>query len=83
MEKPPPRYLSAHTQFRDTFIVHGGYMNPQYHDDLWVFNATVLSWVKITYRHRNFLVYNPRPTVRYGHSMTHVGDSLLLFGGFV
>jgi len=79
---PTPRYGMAFCTFKDSLIFHGGYSNPQYYDDLWVFNATLLSMSIITYKHRNALVYNPRPTVRFGHSIVSVGDSFLMFGGF-
>jgi len=63
-------------------IIQGGYDDPVYHDDMWVFNATVHSWTHMTYKHRNSLVFNPRPAVRYGHAMALVGDAFLIFGGY-
>jgi len=80
--RPMPRYMHSFYQFEDSLVIQGGYDDPRYYDDMWSFNATSFSWTHVTYEHRNFLVYNPRPHVRYGHSMARVGDSFLFFGGY-
>lgn len=77
-----PRWNMAYTTFKDTMLIHGGYVGPKYRDDMWELNTTTYSWIKVSYEHRNQLIFDPKPVPRAGHSMTVTGNGILFFGGF-
>lgn len=79
---PPPRYMHAYVRFKDCLIIHGGYFGPEYRADLWSFNTTVQAWTLLSYEHRNALIYDPAPVIRYGHAMAAIDDSFIFHGGY-
>ena len=78
---PLRRVNMAYMTYRDHFVIHGGFMDPEYHDDLWSFNTTTLSWIKNSYAHRNALLFHPKPAKRSQHMLAYSGGQFLIFGG--
>lgn len=78
---PSPRYSMAFMTYKDHLIIHGGYQNPEFYDDMWSFNTTTVSWIRNSYSHRNQLYYLPRPFTRKGHAIGFSGENFVLFGG--
>lgn len=56
-------------------------MDPEFHDDLWSFNTTTLSWIRNSYAHRNALLFHPKPAKRSQHMLAYSGGQFLIFGG--
>jgi len=48
--------------------------------DLWQFNTLVLRWIKLDAAAG---VQGAGPSARFGHAMTSIGASMLIFGGGV
>lgn len=72
---PANRNNHATSSFRSKLQVHGGHDSVHWLDDLWIFDTESQFWIKPT-------VFGTPPTQRACHSLTRVGNTVQMFGGF-